>query len=82
MFTVTAQAKAANKCLSAAVQISQDYVVAGTSLKQVRHEPTKDTQIEKYVATLQNNRNTSLIGYVVVVVSARDCSEIMSVPGF
>ena len=81
MVAVSNSAFAANRCLGAASQIAQNFIVAGTSLKQVKHEATKDPQIEKYIATLQSNKNPSQIGYVVIVVSSRDCSEIMSIPG-
>lgn len=81
LVAISNSASAANRCLGAAVQIAQKSVVPGTSLKQVSHEPFNDPRIEKYIATLQSN-TSSQSGNIVIVVSASDCSEIMSIPGF
>lgn len=73
---------ASNKCFKQATHVAEGYVVAGTSLEQVKFEPNKDASIEKYVATIQSNTNSKAVGPVVIILSSVDCSEIMSIPSF
>ena len=73
---------AANRCFVAASRIAQGSVVPGTMLASVKHEPYSDLRIEKYVATLKNIKNPSQAGYLAIVLSAKDCSEIAVIPSF
>ena len=82
VMALTNSAYASNKCFKQATQVAEGFVVAGTSLKQVKFEPNKDTSIEKYVATIQSNTQAHVVGQVVIILSSVDCSEKISFPSF
>lgn len=82
VMALTNSAYASNKCFKQATQLAESFVVAGTSLKQVKFEPNKDASIEKYVVTIQSNSQAHFMGHVIIILSSVDCSEVMSIPSF
>ena len=73
---------ASDRCFSEATRMAYNYVVPGTALVDVSPAPIKDRRFKKYVATFVGQQNPTSRGYVVMILTARDCKEYAAIPSF